>query len=190
MTGVVKSVSTCETMRPPTMAMPSGRRSSLPTPMPIASGSAPKKRGECRHHNGPKAHQAGLIDRFFGTESFVALGVEREIHHHDRVLFHDADEQDDADRRDDRKLVAAHKHREQRSQSRRRQRGKNRERVDQTFVKHAEHDVDGDERGQNEKRLRGKGRLKNLRCPGKAAANAGRHAEFARRALNDLRRLA
>ena len=41
MTGVVNSVSTCETSRPPTMVMPSGRRSSAPVPVPSASGTPP-----------------------------------------------------------------------------------------------------------------------------------------------------
>src|SRR5216110_1889294 len=41
MTGVVYSVSSWLTMRPPTMAMPSGCRSSAPTPPPNASGTPP-----------------------------------------------------------------------------------------------------------------------------------------------------
>ncbi len=40
-TGVVYSVSIWLTIRPPTMAMPSGRRSSEPVPVPNASGKAP-----------------------------------------------------------------------------------------------------------------------------------------------------
>ena len=34
-------VNTCESSRPPTTAMPSGRRNSEPVPMPSASGTAP-----------------------------------------------------------------------------------------------------------------------------------------------------
>ena len=41
MTGVVNSVSTWLTSSPPTMQMPSGRRSSEPVPVPSISGSAP-----------------------------------------------------------------------------------------------------------------------------------------------------
>ena len=41
MTGVVKSVSAWLTISPPTIVMPSGWRSSEPTPQPIISGSAP-----------------------------------------------------------------------------------------------------------------------------------------------------
>jgi hypothetical protein len=43
MTGVVYSVSTCEMSKPPTMAMPSGRRSSAPVPWPSAMGKPPSK---------------------------------------------------------------------------------------------------------------------------------------------------
>ena len=43
MTGVVNSVSTWLTIRPPTMATPRGRRSSEPTPVPSISGSAPSR---------------------------------------------------------------------------------------------------------------------------------------------------
>ncbi len=41
MTGVVYSVSTCDTSKPPTIVIPSGRRSSAPVPLPSASGSPP-----------------------------------------------------------------------------------------------------------------------------------------------------
>ena len=35
-----------------------------------------------------------------GAHALLALGVQREIDHHDAVLLHNADEQDDADQRD------------------------------------------------------------------------------------------
>ena len=41
MTGVVYRVSTCEIKSPPTIEMPSGRRSSEPVPEPSASGKPP-----------------------------------------------------------------------------------------------------------------------------------------------------
>ncbi len=43
MTGVVNKVSTWLTSRPPTIATPSGRRSSDPVPLPSISGSAPNR---------------------------------------------------------------------------------------------------------------------------------------------------
>ena len=39
---MVKMVSSCEKMSPPTIAMPSGRRNSAPTPHESMSGSAPR----------------------------------------------------------------------------------------------------------------------------------------------------
>ncbi len=43
MTGVVNSVSTWLTSSPPTMVMPSGWRSSEPTPVPSIRGRAPSR---------------------------------------------------------------------------------------------------------------------------------------------------
>ena len=54
-------------------------------------------RGERRHHDGTEAHQAGLIDRFARRQPLLAFRVEREVDHHDGVLFDDADEQQHAD---------------------------------------------------------------------------------------------
>src|ERR1700680_3864696 len=99
MTGVVNSVSTWLTSRPPTMLMPSGWRSSEPVPVPNIRGHAPKlaasgvlsaeRRAECRararaehqrqraenrgdrrHEYRAKAQQAGLIDRITRRKPF------------------------------------------------------------------------------------------------------------------------
>ena len=40
-TGVVNRVNTWLTIKPPTIVMPSGRRNSLPVPLPRASGTPP-----------------------------------------------------------------------------------------------------------------------------------------------------
>ncbi len=63
MTGVVNSVSSCDRISPPTMEMPSGRRSSEPMPVPKASGSAPEQRGHGGHQDRAEAQQAGFADR-------------------------------------------------------------------------------------------------------------------------------
>src|SRR4029077_32027 len=67
-------------------------------------------RGHRCHHDRTEPNETRLINRFFRTESFVSLSVEREIDHHDRVLFHDADEQNNSDDRDEIQLVAGHQH--------------------------------------------------------------------------------
>ena len=88
------------------MVMPSGRRSSEPVPVPSASGTAAEQRGHGGHHDGAEAQQAGLVDGVHRRHALLALGVEREIDHHDAVLLHDADQQDDADQGDDAEIVA------------------------------------------------------------------------------------
>ena len=102
--------------------MPSGRRSSAPSPLPSASGSARQQRRHRRHHDRPEAQQAGLEDRVARAHACGALGVEREVDHHDRVLLDDADQQDDADQRDDAELGPEQQQREQGADAGRRQR--------------------------------------------------------------------
>ena len=135
------------------MVIPSGRRSSAPTPLPSASGSPPNKRREGGHHDWPEAQQARLIDRVERLLVFVSLCFQREVDHHDRVLLYNADEKDDADESDDTKLGAADLQREDRTYAGGRQCRKNCDRMDIALVKNAKDDVDGDNRGQNEPRL-------------------------------------
>ena len=79
------------------MAMPSGWRSSEPVPVPEHQRQRAEHRGHGRHHDRPEAQQAGLIDRLARRLALVALGLEREVDHHDGVLLDDADQQNDAD---------------------------------------------------------------------------------------------
>ena len=48
------------------------------------------------------------------SNGFVALRFQREVDHHDRVLLHNADEQNDSDQRDHAELAAADQQRENR----------------------------------------------------------------------------
>ena len=116
-----------------------------------------------RHHDGPEAEQAGLVDGLGGRLAAAALRVEREVDHHDRVLLHDADEQDDADEGDDVEVEAEEQQREDRADARRGQRGQDRDRVDEALVEHAEDDVDGDEGGEDQQRLIGERGLERER---------------------------
>ena len=81
---------------------------------PDAHSDGERQRAEHRghrcHHDRTEANETRLVDRFFGTQSFVSLSVEREIDHHDRVLFHDADKQDNSDDRDEIQLIAGYQH--------------------------------------------------------------------------------
>jgi hypothetical protein len=47
------------------------------------------------HHDGAEAQQAGLIDGFDRRQALLALGLQGEVDHHDGVLFHDADQQNE-----------------------------------------------------------------------------------------------
>ena len=57
--------------------------------------------GDRRHQDRAQAQETGLIDRLARGQTLDALRVQREIDHHDRVLFDDADQQHNADHADD-----------------------------------------------------------------------------------------
>ena len=86
------------------MEIPSGRRSSEPAPYP-GPGEAPQQSRHRRHHDRPETQQAGLVDRLLRAFAFLPLGLQGKVDHHDRVLLHNADQQDDADQRDNAELV-------------------------------------------------------------------------------------
>jgi hypothetical protein len=96
-----------------------------------------------------------------------ALHLQREVDHHDGVLLHDADQQDDADQPDDIQLHVEEQQRQQRAGAGRRQRGENRDGMDVALIEHAQHDVDREQRGQNEHRLRRERILKRRAVPWK-----------------------
>ena len=101
MTGVENRLRSCETQRPPTMVMPSGRRSSEPAPRPMASGTAPNSAASVVIRIGRKRSRQARWIAVLRVEPLDALGLEREVDHHDRVLLDDAEQQHDADERDD-----------------------------------------------------------------------------------------
>ena len=83
------------------------------------------------------------------------FGLEREVDHHDGVLLHDADQQDDADDADDVEVHAEEQQREDGADAGGGQRGEDGDGMDVALIEHAQHDVDGDERGEDEDRLVG-----------------------------------
>ena len=72
------------------------------------------------------------------------------------------------------KSIVEEHQRQQRADAGRGQRGKNRDGVDVALVEHAEHDVNGDERGQDQHRLVGQRGLKGLRRALEAAPGCWR----------------
>ena len=105
------------------------------------------------HHDRPKAQQACLIDRFFRRQSLEALRRKREVDHHDAVLLHDADQQDDADERNQVEILVEQHQREQCADARRRQRRENRDGVDVALVENAQNNVDRNDRRSDQDRL-------------------------------------
>ncbi len=81
------------------MEIPNGRRSSDPMPLPSASGKPPSMAAMVVIRIGTKAQQASLIDGVDRRLPVLPLSLEREINHHDGVLLHDSDQQDDSDQR-------------------------------------------------------------------------------------------
>ncbi len=59
----------------------------------------------------------------------------------------------------------------------RRQRGENGDGVHQALVQHAEHDIDGEQRGDDEQRLGGERLLKGLSGAGEGAAHRRRNTD-------------
>src|SRR5690242_12700868 len=86
-----------------------------------------EERGERRHQDRPEAQQRRLVDRLARRLLLESLGVDREVDHHDRVLLDDADQEDDPDDPDHAEVVAGDDEREQRADSRRRQRREDRQ---------------------------------------------------------------
>ena len=75
-------------------------RSSEPVPLSSASGSAPNSAASVVIMIGRKRSRQACTIASRGDMPCVALGLEREVDHHDRVLLHDAHQQHDADQRD------------------------------------------------------------------------------------------
>ena len=69
--------------------------------------------GKRGHQDRPESRKAGLMDGLLRRQAQPPLAVEGEVHHHDAVLLHDADQQDDADEGDHRQFRAGDLEREQ-----------------------------------------------------------------------------
>ena len=167
------------------MVMPSGLRSSEPVPLSSASGSAPNSAASVVIMIGRKRSSAACTIDSSRRQALVALGLDREVDHQNRVLLHDAHQQHDADQRDHRQVIAEQHQRQQRADAGRGQGGENGERMDEAFVQHAEHDVDGDGRGEDQPRLAGERLGEFGGVAGIAAGHRRRHADLLLRRADD-----
>ena len=142
-------------------------------------GKCRKQRGHCRHQDGTESQQAGLVDGLAGTHALGALRIEREVNHHDGVLENNADQQHDADHRDDSQVLAVEHEREERTHTGGWQCREDRHRVHVALVEHAQHDVHGDngrkkeEQRVVERSLEGERRALETRLQARGNAHVG-----------------
>ena len=145
-----------------------------------------QQRGHRRHHDGTEAQQAGLKNCFLRRLVFFALGFESEVDHHDGVLFHDADQQNDSDQSHHSEIVAGKHESQDRAHARGGQRGENRNGMDVALVQNSQHDVHRDNGGENQEGLAGKRILKCGRRSLKCGVNARRQLDIFFRPLEWL----
>ena len=105
----------------------------------------------------------------------LAFGLEGEVDHHDGVFLHDADQQDDADQRDDAEFRAAEHQSQDGAHARGRQRGENRDGMNVALVQNSQHDVNRDQRGENQDWFVGERILESCGGALEHALDAGRH---------------
>ena len=103
------------------------------------------------------------MDGVFRPRAGPAPVLDREVDHEDGVLLHDADEQDDANEGHNGEVRAREEQGENGAASGRGQGGDDRERVDETFIQNAEHEIDGHQGREDQEGLVGEGGLEGLR---------------------------
>ena len=116
--------------------------------------------------------------------------LEGEIDHHDRVLLHNAHQQDHPDQRNHGEGRLGHQQRQQAANARRGQGGDDGERMDQAFIENAQHEIDAEQRRQNQQPLAGLKTAEHPGIAGKFAADGAGHLHIQLRLLDQPRRLA
>ena len=119
-----------------------------------------------------------------------ALSVERKINHHDGILLHDTDQQDDPNQSYHVELVLRNQQSEQRTNAGGRKRGQDRNRVREALVKNAQHDIDGQQRSQDQQRFAGQRVLERSGRALKTSVDGGRKTDAALGVVNHLGRIA
>ena len=80
----------------------------------------------------------------------LSFSLHRKVHHHNSILLDNADQQDDADDCDNAEVLLEENEGQQCAHARRRQRGENRDGVNEALVQDAEHNINRCQRGQNQ----------------------------------------
>ena len=101
-----------------------------------------------------------------------------------------ADEKKNPNDRNNIKLAVKHDEGDNGAHTGRRQGGENGDRVHQALVEHAEHDVDGEQGGDDEQRLGGQGLLESLGSTGEGAAHRCRNTDPPLHLIDQLGRFA
>ncbi len=138
-----------------------------------------KKSGHGGHHDGPETQQASLVNRIDRILPSLALDLNGKINHQNGVLLDEADEENDADKRDDVQIRLDELNREERADASRRNGGKNGDGMNKTFVKDAENDVNSGESGDDQNQLVGERILVSLSGALKRGVNRGRNTKLA-----------
>ncbi len=155
------------------MAMPSGLRSSEPIAGAEGQRHAGKQRRHGRHHDGPEAQQAGLVDGVGRVLSMLALASSAKSTIMMPFFFTMPISRTMSDDGDDAQVLMKKDQRQERAHAGRRQRGKNRDGMDEALVEHAQHDVDRDQGGEDQQRLHSRASSGRTRpCPGNRPAGS------------------
>src|SRR6266851_1180530 len=149
-----------------------------------------QQRRHRRHHDRPEPQQTSLIDRLRRRHPLLAFGLQRKVDHHDRILLHNADQQNDSDQRNHTQVHMKQQQRQNRAHARRRQRRQNRDRVNVALIQHTQHNVDDDQRRQNQQRLILQRSLKRPRRSLKLRIHTGRHIQLRLRPVHRIHRIA
>ena len=160
------------------MAMPSGRRSSAPSPKPMASGSAPRTAASVvirigRKRSRQASRTASTGDRPRERSASSAKSMIRIA-----FFFTMPISRNSADQRHDREIELEDHQRQHRADAGRGQRRQHRERMHQALVQDAQHDVDDHQRRQDQHRLLALRFLRRARGALEAAAHVVRHRDL------------
>ena len=171
-----------------------GNPQRTPELRPCAGAESERQRAEqgshrC-HQNRPEAQLAGFKDSFGSGFAVLALRHEGKVDHHDRIFFHNANQQNDANDRNHVQVDVEQHQRQHRSYAGRRQGGNNSERMHQAFIKYAQDNVDRQDRRDDKHRLTGKRGLVCRRRSGKKPAHGLRHIHLLLHLAHLARRVA
>src|SRR5580704_11057076 len=158
------------------------RDSQRPVQLRTSSGAqgkrqAAQQRRHRRHHDRSETQDTSIKNRFDGLLPLASFNLKRHVDHHDGVLFHQTNEQNDSNRPNHIQLIVRQKQRQKCPYARRWQCRQYCDGVNITFVQHAEHDVNRNQGGQNQNRLARKRILKSRRRPLETRFNRRRKAD-------------